>query len=102
VKLKASWGAGFNRNPQFFYQKECDTGGTPPGDRFCAYLMQNTSTEFQRMNFQRAASCLMGQPKDTLAGPFRLRGGPADTFVEIQLREGDDSSLVFIARTVAH
>jgi hypothetical protein len=94
---KASWGSGFNRDPQYLYEKACDHGDYQPAKAFCAYLMKNTSTAFQNVNFERAAACLNGTAQDYRLGPVSMRGGPPGVLVTLQLHEGEESSLVFVA-----
>jgi hypothetical protein len=100
LELRTSWGSGFNRDPQYLYEKTCDHGDYQPGKAFCAYLMENTSTEFQNVNFERAASCLSGKAKNLHIGPAPMRGGPPAVLVEVRLHDGEEPSLVFVASSI--
>jgi hypothetical protein len=40
------------------YAKACEHNGYEPGKALCAYLLENTSTEFAGINARRALRCM--------------------------------------------
>ena len=50
------------------YVKQCKHADYDPGKRLCAYLMENTSTEFPDNNVRRALVCL----NDPISRPYTV------------------------------
>jgi hypothetical protein len=62
VELTNDWGGRFckseDENEVALACKACQHGDDAPSRQLCAYLMENTSTEFPDGNFKRALDCL--------------------------------------------
>lgn len=61
VELGNLWGS----SEQFrdtLYSKQCGSDGYEPGRRLCAYLLENSSSEFADLNFRRSLACLTRTP----------------------------------------
>ncbi len=61
VRLTTDWGGDFLKSDapdeQVFYAKSCEHD-SEPGRVLCAYLLENSSTEFAAINYRRALRCL--------------------------------------------
>jgi hypothetical protein len=55
VLLRGGWGGD---TPNILMTHDCQDFGFEPGNKLCAYLVQNTSWEFGQYNARRAAECL--------------------------------------------
>lgn len=62
VRFTSDWGGVFSEEEDVFAEKRCEHDGFGPGKKLCSYLMENTSTEFARININRALRCL-GAPE---------------------------------------
>ena len=60
VRLRTAWGSGLDGRNNVFFEKECEFGAYPPGDRLCKYIFENSSTEFNSINLARSLECLRG------------------------------------------
>jgi hypothetical protein len=62
VRLATDWGGVFSKsdgpNEDLMYAKACQHDSYEPGKKLCAYLLDNTSTEFAAFNYRRALSCI--------------------------------------------
>lgn len=62
VRLTTDWGGLFaepnGAGEQPMYAKSCEHNGYEPGRTLCAYLLENTSTEFAGINARRALRCI--------------------------------------------
>jgi len=62
VRLTTDWGGVYTRSddPTHFVMaaKGCAHDGFEPGKALCAYLLEETSTEFPAVNYRRALRCL--------------------------------------------
>jgi hypothetical protein len=62
VRLTTDWGGWFTEpdeaGEQPMYAKSCEHDDYEPGKALCAYLLENTSTEFAGINARRALRCL--------------------------------------------
>ena len=58
VELITDWGGLFAENKNTIAEKTCKHGDYGPGADLCAYLMENTSTEFPDANLNAVMVCL--------------------------------------------
>ena len=58
VELITDWGGRFSDNKNTIAEKTCKHGDYGPGANLCAYLMENTSTEFPDANLNTVMVCL--------------------------------------------
>lgn len=73
VTLTTDWGGQF-AEAGVIARKHCEHGGAAPGKALCAYLMENSSTEFAEHNVRRALQCLG-------AGSY---AGPGGSHVQVE------------------
>jgi hypothetical protein len=64
VQLKTDWGGMYHKSEELMFAKECEHGGFAPGKELCAYLLENTSTEFAASNYRRALECVGVKAQD--------------------------------------
>jgi hypothetical protein len=62
VRLTTDWGGVFTKsngaNEELMYSKSCEHNSYAPSRTLCAYLLENTSTEFAGINVRRALRCI--------------------------------------------
>jgi hypothetical protein len=84
VRLSTDWGGVFansnNPNESFIAAKTCHHDAAEAGQSLCAYLLENTSTEFAGINYRRALDCIGVRPgglspTDNDSLPPRATGG---------------------------
>ncbi len=61
IELGTVWGSS-EQFPRTLYSKQCGSDGYEPGRRLCAYLLENSSSEFADLNFRRSLACLNRTP----------------------------------------
>jgi hypothetical protein len=62
VRLSTDWGGVYTKSEDpdewVMAAKRCDHSGFEPGKSLCGYLIEETSTEFPRINYRRALRCM--------------------------------------------
>jgi hypothetical protein len=62
VRLKTDWRGGYLKSDEpgeeLIAAKSCERGSDEPGKALCAYLIENSSSEFATINYRRVLECL--------------------------------------------
>jgi hypothetical protein len=95
LTLRTFWGARREGDQIIVGSKSCEHGEYEPGRRLCAYLLQNSSTEFAGHNAKRILNCLMPKPGiaadlEIHSGSFSTSFGSADRGAWVDLRLTQD------------
>lgn len=60
--MRTFWGAREEGDRIVIGSKSCEHNDYEPGKKLCAYLLQNSSTEFAGHNAKRILNCVMPEP----------------------------------------
>ncbi|MET3928601.1 hypothetical protein ABIE51_000488 [Lysobacter sp. OAE881] len=96
ITLHTYWGAKEEGDRIVIASRSCEHDDYEPGKKLCAYLMENSSTEFPGYNTQRVLACLAppGLPGDLTinSGSFSTDyGSPGrGALVDIELSPGKE------------
>ena len=77
ITLHTWWGAKEVGDRIAIASKHCEHNDYEPGEKLCAYLMENTSTEFAGYNTKRVLACLA--PRPGLPDDLRINSGSFST-----------------------
>ena len=77
VTLHTFWGAREEGDRIVIGSKSCEHNDYAPGRKLCAYLMENSSTEFSGYNTKRVLACLA--PRPGLPNDLRINSGSFST-----------------------
>jgi hypothetical protein len=103
VSLTTDWGGTYaeadENGDKPFFEKRCIRGEDAPSRGLCAYLIDNTSTEFPHTNYRRALRCLGAQfsrnPDSPLPSHYRsssVLGHALGTELEVSFAEATADS----------
>lgn len=98
VTLHTVWGDNFKDDSALVMgAKRCSHGGYGPGEVFCDFLMESTSTEFADINTKAVLACLLGGEKipkelEIQSGSFSVEYGSGErgAFVDVVLAEDQE------------
>lgn len=62
ISLRTFWGAREEGDQIVIGSKSCEHNDYEPGEKLCAYLIQNSSTEFAGYNAKRILNCFIPGP----------------------------------------
>jgi hypothetical protein len=101
VRLTTDWGGVFSRS-DVIAEKACLHDTDKPGKALCAYLLENTSTEFATVNYRRALACIgkaspgLSPTDDELLPPSAsssvVDGRPVRSSVTVRFTPGTQST----------
>lgn len=77
ITLHTYWGAREEGDRIVVGSKSCEHNDYEPGKKLCAYLMENSSTEFAGYNAKRVLACLA--PRPGLPDDLRVNSGSFST-----------------------
>jgi len=77
ITLRTYWGAKEEGGEIVMASKFCEHNDYEPGKKLCAYLMENSSTEFAGYNTKRVLACLA--PRPGLPDDLRINSGSFST-----------------------
>ena len=77
MTLRTYWGAKEQGDKIVMGSKFCEHNDYEPGKKLCAYLMENSSTEFAGYNTKRFLACLA--PRPGLPDDLRINSGSFST-----------------------
>ncbi len=77
ITLYTFWGAREEGEFLVMGSKGCDHNDYDPGKKLCAYLIQNSSTEFAGYNAKRILNCLI--PRPGIAAELEIHSGSFST-----------------------
>ena len=73
ITLRTFWGAREEGDRIIMGSKACEHSDYQPGEKLCAYLIENSSTEFAGYNAKRILNCLV--PKPGIAEELKIHSG---------------------------
>jgi hypothetical protein len=77
LTLRTFWGAKEEGDQIVVGSKSCEHNDYEPGKKLCAYMIQNSSTEFAGYNAKRILDCLT--PKPGIAPELEIHSGSFST-----------------------
>lgn len=77
LTLRTFWGAREEGDRIVIGSKSCEHGDYEPGKKLCAYLIENSSTEFAGYNAKRILNCLI--PRQGITADLEVHNGSFST-----------------------
>jgi hypothetical protein len=104
--MRTYWGAREVGDQLVIGSKSCEHSDYEPGKRFCAYLMEHSSTEFAGYNAKRILNCLAPFPSsktrlDINSGSFSTQFGSSNpgALVDLDLvRDNKQEEMVLVLK----
>lgn len=95
ITLRTFWGAREDGDSIVLGSKTCEHHDYGPGEKLCAYLLQDSSTEFAGYNAKRILNCLTPRPGiaaalDIHSGSFSITFGSPNRGALVDLELASD------------